>query len=540
MHNMELEKILFNYFGISEFRDKQKETIECLLNDQNTLCLMPTGMGKSLIYQVATIVKGKMTIIISPLIALMEQQNVTLNKQLNQKNIYSIAFNSKNDSVIKQYKFLTDNFKPPYNPSFLFVSPEKMMLDGYIEYVLRQRRDEIGLIVVDEAHCVSQWGHSFRPAYKLIPKFLDDIFGSKKPPILCLTATINENDKKEIIKDFKIDKVIQSENLLRDNIDLHIEEQVSKNEEKNIRLKEILNQFKGEKVIVFTHIKKREYGTKEMSKTYTNLGFNCAYFDSDLKDKEKDEVLENFTNGNVKIIFATNAFGMGIDISDIRCVVHYQIPENLEQYYQEVGRAGRDGKPSFAYLLHAEPNLRIKRDQIKKSSITEKELLKNWEIITNNKGLGFIGQWSNSDYSDDINPMVIFCKLIEKGYLKILCKSIQKIDCFENVKNNLQFKNYISIKKYVKLISDKTNEDIDKITTKIFDLVYQKEIALNSNPSKVLFYKVVKDLDGADLENIINEFNIIKEYKLQGLEKLNEVLNKEISFDTALKKYLSI
>ncbi|MEC5172132.1 RecQ family ATP-dependent DNA helicase [Chryseobacterium nepalense] len=537
---MDLKKILFDYFEISEFRDKQRETIGCLLENQNTLCLMPTGMGKSLIYQVATIAKDKMTLVISPLIALMEQQNASLNKQLNKKNIYSLAFNSKNDNVIKQYKYLTEKFNPSNNPRFLFVSPEKMMLDGYIEYVLRQNKDKIGLIVIDEAHCISQWGHSFRPAYKMIPKFLDDIFGNNKPTILCLTATINEMDKEEIIRDFNINKVIQSGNLLRDNIELHIEKQVSKNEEKNIKLTQILNQFNGEKIIVFTHIKKREYGTKEMSKTYKNLGFNCAYFDSDLKAKEKDEILENFTNGNVKIIFATNAFGMGIDISDIRCVVHYQIPENLEQYYQEVGRAGRDGKPSYAYLLHAEPNLRIKRDQINKSAITEKELIENWEIITNSKGIGFIGQWSNSDYSDNINPMIIFCKLVEKGYLKILCKSLQKIDCFDNVKNNLEFKNYISIKKYVKLISDKINEDIVKLTSRIFDLVYKKEIELNSNPSKVLFYKVVKDLNHEDVKNIITEFNLIKNFKLQGLEKLHQVLKDEISIDIALKRHLGI
>lgn len=537
---MNIENILKNYFGKSGFRDKQEETIESLLKNQNTLCLMPTGMGKSLIYQVATIAKGKMALIISPLIALMEQQNEVLNNQLNQNNIYSHAFNSNNESVVKQFNYLTENFRPPNNPQFLFVSPEKMMIDGFIEYVLRERKNEIGLIVIDEAHCVSQWGHSFRPAYKLIPKFLDDIFGQNKPVMLCLTATINQKDKEEIVKDFNIDEIIESDSLLRNNIELVIEDQVRKNEDKNIKLTEILNNFKGQKIIVYTHIKKREYGTREMSKKYKELGYNCAHFDSDLKPKEKSEVLANFSSGKIKIIFATNAFGMGIDIPDIRCVVHYQIPENLEQYYQEVGRAGRDGKPSFAYLLHAEPNLRIKRDQINKNSIKENEIREQWDVITNGKSVGHTGQWSSSDFSEDNNPMIIFCKLVEKGHVTILCKSIQRIDCIDNVKNNLEFKNLNLINKFVKLISKRTSQDISQISETLFKLFYNKEIILRSSPSKVLFYKIAKQLEDSDVEAILNDFEVIKHHKIVGLEKLNSVLKSEIEIDSALRSHLDI
>jgi ATP-dependent DNA helicase RecQ len=215
---MNSEDTLKKYFGHDSFRDKQKEAIASLLANNNTLCLMPTGMGKSLIYQVTALLQGKTALVISPLLALMEQQSDVLNSHINKFGKTSVAFNSNSGNTLKQYKYLRDGFNPPENPSFIFVSPEKMMLDGYAEFVFRQQKSNIGLIVIDEAHCVSQWGHSFRPSYKMIPQFLKDIFGINIPPILCLTATINQIDKLEIIKDFKIEKTIVSDSLLRNNI----------------------------------------------------------------------------------------------------------------------------------------------------------------------------------------------------------------------------------------------------------------------------------------------------------------------------------
>src|SRR5690606_27026084 len=146
-------------------------------------------------------------------------------------------------------------------------------------------------------------------------------------------------------------------------------------------------------------------------------GYKCAPFDADLKISEKEDVLKDFASGKINIVFATNAFGMGIDIPNIRCVVHYLLPESLEQYYQEVGRAGRDGKPAFAYLLHAEPNLRIKRDLIKKSTIKPKDIESFWQNFEGKKKeIPYIGQLGATDVSEDNSELIIFYKLVEKGF----------------------------------------------------------------------------------------------------------------------------
>lgn len=540
---MTSEQVLQEYFGFDAFRDVQKEAITSLINNQNTLCLMPTGMGKSLIYQVAALQKGKMALVISPLLALMGQQSNGLNEVLKNHKKSSVAFNSNlNSTVKKDFKYLREEFNPPNNPHFLFVSPEKMMLDGYAEYVLRLNKSKIGLIVIDEAHCVSQWGHSFRPSYKMIPTFLQKIFGDNIPPILCLTATINQKDKIEIINDFNIQNVVISNSLLRTNIELNIEPQVQKNDKKREKLEEIFARFKNEKIIVYTHIKKRDYGSRAMSKYYKDKGYSCEPFDADLDPKEKDRILADFISGNTKIIFATSAFGMGIDIPDIRCVVHYLIPENIEQYYQEVGRAGRDGKPAYAYLLQTEANLRVRRDLIKKGAITKEKIETFWENLFGRKRIiPHIGQLGSNDVSDDNSEMLIFLKLVQKGLIQIISKGFQDVNCFQEVNLPTDLSLYQSKTRngFIKLISKKMNIDIDLIHQNLFELLHTTKITLLNNPSKVLYYKIIKELDENELNDLVDDFEVLKNAKLNSLKSFYELLNLEQDISIQIKNYLN-
>lgn len=541
---MNKHKTLQKVFGIPSFRDKQEEAIDSLLDGKNTLCLMPTGIGKSLIYQFTAVAKGKMAIVFSPLIALMGQQTDNLNTYLSSINKTSFAFNSKINSI-KQYKYLRDEFNPPNNPLFLFLSPEKVLIDGYLEYVLRKHKEKIGLIVIDEAHCVSQWGDSFRPAYKMLPELFTKIFGTNIPTILCLTATISNQDKKEIIQEFNIENVIKSDSLYRDNIELTIIDQFKKNADKKDELEKILRKHKNEKVIVYTHMKKRDYGTRAMSEYFKEKGFACAPFDSDLEGAIKEDALTDFINGKLKVIFATNAFGMGIDIPDIRCVVHYLIPETLEQYYQEVGRAGRDGKPANAYLLHAEPNARIKKDQINSERVN-KEILENaWLELLGRKGvkdIPYIGQFDVFDNEGNNLRLKLFLSLVKRKNVAILGRSLEKINCFVEVLETTVLTKYEKSTNIgaLKLISMRTGDNLETISYNVFELYDTKKIKLVSTPKKTLYYQVNKALTEQDIQELETEFNTIVDFKLEGLSKLKEVLDNEISIQDALNLYLGI
>ena len=528
-------EILKQHFGFESFKDIQEEVINNLLDGHNSLCLMPTGGGKSIIYQVAGLQSGKTTIVISPLLALMKQQN----KRLVQQGISVLSYNSSIGDVKTQFNKLRKTFSDKILPQFIFISPEKILSDGYLEYLLKKYRSKIGLIVIDEAHCISQWGHTFRPAYKTIPLFIRNIYGENKtPPILCLTATLNPQDKQEICSDLGVlaENIFISKSLIRANLHLSILEQVENNDQKKEQLIEILNRHKGEKVIVYTHIKAREYGTREMTETFKARGFNCHYFDADMHDNEKLEILEQFESGKVKIVFATSAFGMGIDIPDIRVVVHYLVPESIEQYYQEVGRAGRDGNDAYGYLLYSETNFKVRRDLIRKSLLNQNRIkdifentiqptsntsLKRKKLTDANSSAEKIYSLSRMDIREDNSEMIIFLFLLQRGIVKLHGKGIQFFDCFENSNSTIyHLMKDASINGMVIRIAKKLNRSIEQTNHDIFSMFNQGEMELSRVPVNVLNYSVSYPLTDEIMDEIYENLKIRMDNRLNNFEKL--------------------
>ena len=535
------KQLLEKYFPeIEDFRDIQDDVINKLITNNSCLCLMPTGGGKSLIYQIAGLLTKKTTIVISPLIALMEQQHL----RLLDKNLNSIILHSGIESK-KQYSIISKLFLEK-QPDFIFVSPERVVTDGYLEYILLNNREKIGLVVIDEAHCVSQWGHSFRPFYKLIPSFLNNIFGSSSwCSILCLTATLNSKDQDEVCNDFNISKnnIFKSKSLLRKNIKIKFEKLLDEKEKKSF-LESILIKHPDEKIIIYTHRKKGSYGTKEFSEDFKKRGFICDYFDADIGEERKRSVLSNFENGQIKIIFATNAFGMGIDIKDIRVIIHYLLPESIEQYYQEIGRVGRDGKDSFAYLLYSPVNIDVRKKLINKTfkiNLIKEVFNKKFEIKNETTKFSTINSWE--DLSDENLELTLFYYFIYYKIIKITSKGLRLIDCFD-FKDNLieEFINYKNVTGTYSVItiSRKKGIPITEIMNNLFTWYTKNKLKLVNAPSKCLFYTCGYELNDEIINKIHNEIQEKIAYRLEGFKILVDSIESNEKPEDFISKYLNI
>lgn len=301
----------------ASFRDKQRDALEHTWQGRSSLVLMPTGMGKSLLYQLPIFASNGIGVVISPLVALMQQQSTKLSAM----GAFVLSLGGK-DAAEAQKELRAFPWK--CGPAFLFLSPERAETDGYLERLLRRHREQVSLLAVDEAHCISQWGHDFRPPYKAIPTFLDRVFGyGQWPTLLCLTATLDAQSQAEIVSDFRLkhDDTVMSNQMLRTNLDLSFRT-YENGEAKLSALDGLLEQHRGDKIIVYAHLKRNKtYGTRALAQRYAALGHRCAPFDADLPGTEKDDTLERFTSGDLDVVIATGAFGMGIDIPDIRGVV---------------------------------------------------------------------------------------------------------------------------------------------------------------------------------------------------------------------------
>ena len=323
--------ILQKYWKHDKFRSLQKEIIDSVLSGQDTFALMPTGGGKSVCFQIPAMMNDGICLVISPLVALMKDQVANLQK----RNIKAIALTGgiRSDEMID----LLDNCQfGTYK--FLYLSPERLQSDWILE---RIKNLPINLITIDEAHCVSQWGHDFRPAYLKISDLKKHF---PKIPFLALTATATPKVKQEIITELGLqDAQVFEKSFARENIAYMVFEV----EDKLFRIEQILTKNLESSII---YVRNRK-SCLDISAQLKSLGFKATYYHGGLSSKEKDKNMQLWMNDEVQVIIATNAFGMGIDKANVKTVIHVQLPENLENYYQEAGRAGRNGEKAYAVLL---------------------------------------------------------------------------------------------------------------------------------------------------------------------------------------------
>lgn len=326
-------QILNTYWKHNSFRSLQQEIIESVCHGKDTLAILPTGGGKSICFQIPALMKEGICLVISPLVALMKDQVANLQ----QRNIKAIALTG--GIATEEIIDLLDNCQFG-NYKFLYLSPERLQADWILD---RIKSLPINLIAIDEAHCVSQWGHDFRPAYLKISDLKTHF---PKIPFLALTATATPKVKEDIIKDLNLHQpTIFQKSFARENLAYMVFEV----EDKLYRIQQILAKNQAPSII---YVRNRK-SCLDTAAQLNTLGFRATYYHGGLSYKEKEKNMRLWMNEDVQVMVATNAFGMGIDKANVKTVIHIQLPENLENYYQEAGRAGRDGNKAFAVLLNS-------------------------------------------------------------------------------------------------------------------------------------------------------------------------------------------
>jgi ATP-dependent DNA helicase RecQ len=325
--------VLKQYWGYDSFRPLQEDIILSVLEGRDTLALLPTGGGKSICFQVPALVKGGLCIVISPLIALMKDQV----EHLRDRHIKAGAIYS--GMRVSEIQATIDNclFDPEYR--FLYVSPERLQTESF---KVNFERMPVSMIAVDEAHCISQWGYDFRPPYLEIAK-IRKVF--PKVPVLALTATATPEVVKDIQLrlDFKAENVFQK-SFKRSNLTYFVVNE----EDKNSRMLRIMNRYPGSGIVYVRNRRK----TAETAEFLRNNGISADHYHAGLDPRERDRKQQSWMKGETRVMVSTNAFGMGIDKPDVRFVVHIDLPDTLEAYFQEAGRAGRDEKAAVAILLY--------------------------------------------------------------------------------------------------------------------------------------------------------------------------------------------
>lgn len=403
--------ILKKYWGYDSFRPLQKEIVESVLSGSDTLGLMPTGGGKSITFQVPSMMKEGVTVVVTPLISLMKDQVDNL-KRRRIKAVFLHSGMTRRESNLAREKLVNGGAK------FLYISPERLRNENFIADL---RRIAVSLIVVDEAHCISQWGYDFRPAYLNIRRLRHEKPGV---PVLALTATATPEVAEDICQqlDMHAPKLLKM-SFGRDNINYIVRPTESKIHE----VFHILSRTSGS-AIVYVRSRKR---TGDIADYLNSAGISAASYHAGLSYELKEQRQNEWKSGSIRVMVATNAFGMGIDKPDVRVVIHYDLPPSLEEYYQEAGRAGRDGKNSYAVLLTSKSDKGVMHRRVTESYPERKYIAKVYERICNNlhisvgEGYDLLKEFDFDKFCDTFSYQPRQCRsaihlLQQAGYLEFL------------------------------------------------------------------------------------------------------------------------
>lgn len=479
-------EILKEYWNFSTFREPQEAIITSVIKNQNTIALLPTGGGKTLCYQIPTLLSDGICIVISPLIALMQDQI----NNLESKEIKAVLLSSQLST--NEINIIFDNLHFG-NYKFLYLSPEKLQSEFIQEKI---KHLPVSVIAIDEAHCISEWGHDFRPSYLKLT-VLKELH--PEVPFIALTATATPLVLNDIIKylGFENPQVFKK-SFYRENLAYqiyHLEDKLSK-------LKLILQKIKAPAII---YVQSRKL-TKELSLQLNNLGFKSNFYHGGLTFEQKQQSLNQWVKEETPIMVATNAFGMGIDKANVRAVIHLNIPSSIENYIQEAGRAGRDGKKSFSVVLIDESDYYQSEQQLW-NTLPTVSFIKDVYFKLNQHFKIPYGDWIQDSFSLDIEAFCTHYNLYKnKVYhaLKML-DSVEIISLDENfnrkstisfLANNHEIFNYVDkneeLGKLLQLLL-RTYGGIIDFTTAINETTIAKKLGMSIEILKTQLTQLTKD-----------------------------------------------